>query len=237
MIAWITAVVGIVTAGVIWLRARRTADQVPHIKDYIYLNRKRVMDMYRQGEYKVTRRDFQKKTTNKRKVDVTGTIHGFGVTGGRSVEEEVFSTWVEQADPLVVIDTVMDAMEKAGDVVHVDLTKQHDMSDRALRASLGELLDESANNYTVSVRLSQHRYVLLTGQFHRIGTVSGETAFLAPYESPAAANQRPRIRMTCSTGQHAEPTGTPFQGRCLGVVERWDRKERELVLRPIAIFS
>src|SRR5882762_3089053 len=98
MIPWIAAVAGIGTAGVIWLRARprRTSDRVLHIKDYIYLDRGRVMAMYWQGEYRGKERTVVVKTTSSKITDMSATFHGVGGKGSRSSNEETSSKWIER---------------------------------------------------------------------------------------------------------------------------------------------
>lgn len=208
-----------------WLRA--SASRVPGIS--FYLDDESVMDLYRQGDYKIAlRQEVEEKIRSSKDASISSKIYGVAGKGSRSVNREVFRKWIEEAEPIAVIGAIVDVLERANVVVRVDLRRQHVLPNRALRNALRE-------SPGAAVQLSQlGPYVEVMGQFRTLERAEETTVVVAPYGD----GELPRARLACATGGlRTRASGGTFRARCLGVVEEWDAEAQELVLHPIAIFQ
>ena len=129
----------------------------------------------------------------------------------------------------------MEVLEKADDIIYVDLIDSSIEPGRALRKAL-----RSANRPTdVDLSLSDlsdlEVYVSVRGRFRQLTATPEVTTFAG--SCGRTTHMPPQAQITCQTGRmrHAVPQGA-FQARCLGRVRHWDPDAERLVIDPIAIF-
>lgn len=230
-IVWAVAVIAIAVVISELLRdsraRKRAISRVPVVT--YYLDDDSIMDLYRQWGYKgAQRREVEEKIRKSIGVKLGGSLS----QGNFDADTEVLKKWIEEAEPITVIGTIMGVLAKADVVVNVDLRKPHVVPNKALTDSLAGHGRRRAR----SVRLSGiEGYVSMTAQFYRAAESDGTTTFVARYGD---RQPFPQVRIPCKTpGVRTVATGKSFQGRCLGVVEEWNAEGQELVLRPIAIFQ
>lgn len=202
-----------------------------------YLNDESVMDLYRQhgGKYKAAlRHEVQERSSSTSEGEVSAELVPVRASAKRGVNNEIFRSYVENAEPITVIGIIIDVLEQAGDIVHVDLRKQVVTANHAL----AKALDTEDGKQPTVVRLrGLETFVSIRGQFHATNRTPAVTTFEAPYGEPTDPADGPQVHLTCPTSglRPSVPTGT-FSARCLGRVETWDPETRRLIVHPIAIF-
>ncbi|MCE6999931.1 hypothetical protein LZG04_34715 [Saccharothrix sp. S26] len=240
VVVWgVTALALAVAAGVaVWAwRSRHRfapAREVPGLT--IYLHEKSVMDLYQVGRYGDA---MTKEVVDRVGVTKDGKIAlkglDLGVEGARTSGREVVKTYIEQYEPIAVVGVLLDALESASGVVHVDL---RDLTVRRNTAVEKHL--EQHSGLTDVVRLRRvDSYVSVKGVFRVASDGDGTTVFLAPFGDPDDPESGPQVRVECYNGglrDDVVPEGG-FQARCLGKVQAWKADDRQLVIRPIAMFQ
>lgn len=239
-VVWIvTALAVVVALGVgLWAwRSRRRftpSREVPGLT--IYLHEKSVMDLYQVGGYGDA---MTKEVVDRVGVTKDGKIAlkglDMGVEGARQSGREVVKTYIEQYEPIAVVGVLLDALEAASGVVHVDL---RDLSVRRNTALEQHLERHSAPTDVVRLRRIDS-YVSVKGVFRVASDGDGTTVFLAPFGDPDDPETGPQVRVECYNAglrDDVVPEGG-FQARCLGKVQAWRADDRQLVIRPIAMFQ
>jgi len=232
----VSLVVAVVIAVVHWRSSRAPAAKRLHGITF-YLDDESVMNLYRQygGKYKTAlRQEVQERISSSREVEGSATLAPVQARGKRGVNSEVFRSYIENAEPITVIGIIIDVLDQAGDIVHVDLRKQEITSSRALTKALD--IDDDERPTTVSLR-GLETFVSIRGLFRETARTA-VTTFEAPYGDPTDPADGPQVHLTCTTSGlrgTAVPTGS-FPARCLGRVEDWDAHTRRLIVHPIAIF-
>ncbi|MFE2756707.1 hypothetical protein ACFXGA_32400 [Actinosynnema sp. NPDC059335] len=235
-VVWIvTALALVVAAGVAvwaWRSRRRYAPprEAPGLT--IYLHEKSVMDLYQVGRYGDA---MTKEVVDRVGVTKDGKIAlkglDLGLEGARTSGREVVKTYIEQYEPIAVVGLLLDALESASAVVHVDLRDLTVLRNAALEQHLRE---------GDAVRLRRiDSYVSVKGVFRVASDRDGTTVFLAPFGDPDDPEEGPQVRVECHhTGLRDDvvPEGG-FQARCLGKVQAWKADAQQLVIRPIAMFQ
>jgi hypothetical protein len=241
LLVWVGTAALVVAAAVIlavhWTRHGR--QRAPGHGNYIsfYLDDDSVMGVYLQQRYKpALRQEVEEKISSGKDGRVTGGLRGLNMTASRNINREVFRRYIEEAEPITVIGIILDVLEKADDIVYVDLRKGEIARNRALTKTLGDSQDSSPQHFA---RLSEvDTYLSVMGFFNKETDDEGTTVFLAPYGEPDVPDHGPRVRIECVTsGLRRTVPRRPFQARCLGKVQNWDRRSGELVIEPIAIFQ
>lgn len=236
VLVWaVTALALLVTVGVaMWAwRSRHRyvpSREVPGLT--IYLHEKSVMDLYQVGRYGDA---MTKEVVDRVGVTKDGKIAlkglDLGVEGARTSGREVVKTYIEQYEPIAVVGVLLDALESASGVVHVDL--------RDLTVLRNTALEQHLESFE-SVRLRRiDSYVSVKGVFRVASDGDGTTVFLAPFGDPDDPEQGPQVRVECYNGglrDDVVPEGG-FQARCLGKVQAWKADAQQLVIRPIAMFQ
>jgi hypothetical protein len=195
------------------------------------------MDLYRQhgGKYKAAlRQEVQERSSSTSEGEVSVELTPVRASARRGINSEVFRSYIENAEPITVIGIIIDVLEQAGDIVHVDLCKQAVTSNHALTKAL----DTEDDKQPPAVRLrGLETFVSIRGQFRATERTPAVTTFEAPYGEPLDPADGPQIHLTCTASglRHIVPTGT-FSARCLGRVEDWNPSTRTLIVHPIAIF-
>ncbi|WP_309117834.1 hypothetical protein [Saccharothrix sp.] len=229
---WPWAVVWLVTAlavpvalGVFvlaWRSRRRFVPtrEVPGLT--VYLNAKYVMDLYQVGGFgdAVVKEVVDRVgTTKDGKIALPGLSEsGLGVSSGR----EVVKTYLERFEPITVVGVLMDALDRIGEVVRVDLEER--------TVTRNAVLDRVAHKAR-EVRLRKLKsYVLVKGEF--------ELAEDAPVLTAPIGDTGDVVRVECQEdGLDPNVPDGPFDAICLGRVQAWRGGSRELVVRPIAVFQ
>lgn len=235
-VVWlVTALAVVVAIGVaVWAwRSRHRfapAREVPGLT--IYLHEKSVMDLYQVGGFGDA---MAKEVVDRVGVTKDGKIAlrglDLGVEGVRTSGREVVKTYIEQYEPIAVVGLLLDALESASAVVHVDL--------RDLSVLRNTALEQRAQTVDV-VRLRRlDAYVSVKGVFRVASDGDGTTVFLAPFGDPDDPEDGPQVRVECyhaGLRDDVVPEGG-FQARCLGRVQAWRADVQQLVIRPIAMFQ
>ncbi|PSL52438.1 hypothetical protein B0I31_113110 [Saccharothrix carnea] len=235
-VVWLVTVLAVVaTIGVtVWAwRSRHRfapAREVPGLT--IYLHEKSVMDLYQVGGFGDA---MAKEVVDRVGVTKDGKIAlrglDLGVEGVRTSGREVVKTYIEQYEPIAVVGLLLDALESASAVVHVDLGD--------LTVLRNTALEQRAQTPDV-VRLRRlDAYVSVKGVFRVVSDGDGTTVFLAPFGDPDDPEDGPQVRVECyhsGLRDDVVPEGG-FRAQCLGRVQAWKADSRELVIRPIAMFQ
>ncbi|WP_020668213.1 hypothetical protein [Amycolatopsis nigrescens] len=241
VLLWALTAAAVVAAVVIlvthWRRSGRrpTPRRVNDIS--FYLDDDSVMDIYRQQRYKpALRQQVEEKISSSKSAEVSAESPVLKGGAKHNVNSEIFRKYIEKAEPITVIGIILEVLEGADDIVHVDLGKSQIAHNKAMTKAL-DPADGTESDQRAPVGLSDlDAYVSLKGLFRK-DTQNGEvTTFLAPYGS-AADTDGAWVRAECATSglRRTVPKGA-FQARCLGKVQDWDPRTRELVIDPIAIF-
>jgi len=203
-----------------------------------YLDDEAVMDLYRQhgGKYKAAlHQEVQERISSSSEVELSVDLAPVQGGGKRGVNREVFRSYIENAEPITVIGIIIDVLDQAGDIVHVDLRKREIISNSAL----DKALDTDDDERPPDVRLrGLDTFVSIRGLFRETDRTPAVTTFEAPYGDHTDPADDPQVHLRCTASGlrgTAVPTGT-FPARCLGRVEDWNPDTHRLIVHPIAIF-
>jgi len=245
LLVWGITVVSLVAtvaiAVVHWRRDRApTATRSPG--SCFYLDDESVMDLYRQhgGKYKAAlRQEVQERISSNREVELSVDLAPVQGGGKRGVNREVFRSYIENAEPITVIGIVIDVLDRAGDIVDVDLLKQEITTNHASYKALGTNDDKRPTTVRLRDLRKPPTVVSISGDFRALaGSTSEVTKFEVPYGDPTNPTDGPQVHLTCTTSglRRTVPSDT-FPAHCLGRVESWVPSTGRLIVRPIAIFS
>ncbi|PPK69197.1 hypothetical protein V5P93_001576 [Actinokineospora auranticolor] len=237
---WILTALGVVVAlGALFFawrahRARpKVTREVPGLT--FYLHEKSVMDLYQSGGYgDAMRREVEERVDSTSDQKLALKVHAVGLDGGRSSGREVVSRYITNAEPIAVIGVLLDVLENADGVVHVDLRDRTITHNNAVSVALLK------TGGTDRLRLrSIDSYVSVRGAFRVADHAGTRTVFLAPFGDPDDPEEGPQVRLECHKDglRDDEIPDGPFHARCLGKVQAWKSATGELVVRPIAIFQ
>ncbi|MEU4446733.1 hypothetical protein AB0K14_07695 [Actinosynnema sp. NPDC050801] len=143
-----------------------------------------------------------------------------------SSSREVVRTYVAVAEPIMVVNSVLEALETTDGLVEVDLTA-------------GTMRVPTSSRHGRSATLREvDGFVSVEGYF-RTTSRSGDTAVLvAPFGDPDDPESGPRVSVHCAVAHLlVDPPEGTFAARCLGRVQAWDAERGELTIRPIALFA
>lgn len=206
-------------------RRNRPAVEVPGLT--LYLDEQAVTRIYLTGGYgDALRREVEEHEGRKRGWWLGLWARLFG--GGRSSETEykVVRKYIADNDSIVIAGKVFRALESARAVVHVDLVEG---TVRRPTPDGGARLE------------GEKSYVSVEGKFRLAHRTGDSAVFLAPYGVPDDPEEGPQVRLDCRPKYLSDDDvpipDDPFQARCLGKVQSWNKDTGELVIRPIAIFQ
>jgi hypothetical protein len=206
----------------------------------LYLHEKTVMAIYLLGDYEALTQVVEETTRSDEEGSVTAQFGGFGGRLGQKAAKEKLIKYIKEAEPITVIGRIIDAFERADDIVYVNLVTRSLEPGRALDRALSAHGRNAARWRSARLHdLDPFVYVSITGRFRVTAETDTTTTLSAPYGDPADSADLPRhVSVTCVTSQllEAVPTG-PFSARCLGRIQGWDPAARTLTIDPvIAIF-
>jgi hypothetical protein len=239
VVAGIAVVAAIVVAVVVFVATWRARERLPGAIDVpplrIYLNEKRVTDIYEVGGYgEAINKQVVKKVGRSREGRVRLGAQGIEVEAGGASNHEVIETYMRTYGAIMAIRVVLKGLEAADGVVYVDLRKPCVIRNKALEQHLepGEVTADRLNEIEC--------YVWMSGKFSVTGDANGRTTFLAPIGKPPAdptTRPWPQVRVECDELQdNTLPKKGTLHARCLGKVQAWQENDQELVVIPIAMF-
>lgn len=248
VVAWV--VIGLALVFAAWVcfrtwRAHKRFDGVidpPEIP--IYLNEKRVSDIYQIGGYgdAITKQVVAKVGLTK---EGKLALRGLSIDAEAAISRgrEVMETYMKEYNPIEAIGVVLQGLEAAHGILHINLNELTVARNTAFTRHLGTAGDVRAD------QLPQRCYVSVTGVFRVENDPNGERTFLASIGDSADGTTGAWTRITCDekglrddtllapamTGGVVDDT---LYARCLGKVQAWRGKNgtQELVIRPVAIF-
>ncbi|MEV0675807.1 hypothetical protein AB0I60_04700 [Actinosynnema sp. NPDC050436] len=233
-VVWVVTVLAVVVAVVALVLAWRARHRFAPVREVpgltLYLNAKSVMDLYQVGGFGDA---LVKEVTHRVGVTKDGKVAIPGLpdlAAGVAYGREVVKTYLERSEPISVVGVLLDALEAAGSLVHVDLTDQTVVRSPALERSPAP--GGGAQGDAVALRKLK-AYVLLKGEFSIEEEKDGVTVLLADV---GADGVRVRVECLASGLDDALPEGL-FDAVCLGRVQAWRAEAKELVVRPIAVFQ
>ncbi|HET9517585.1 MAG TPA: hypothetical protein VFO77_07675 [Actinoplanes sp.] len=216
----------------------RAANGQPARGISLYLHSDAVMDLYLGGVYKTAlRQEVEEELSKHTDFGGNGSLWDIiGFTGNRTVDRKVFRKYIEVAEPITVIRIVMEVLEKADDIVYVDLIDGSIEHGRALRKALRSATRPTEAALSFADLSDLEVYVSVRGRFRQLAATPEVITFAASCGHTAPTP--PQAHLTCQVSgmRHEVPQGA-FQGRCVGRVRHWDPDAGRLVIDPIAIFK
>ncbi|MEV6631693.1 hypothetical protein AB0M54_13180 [Actinoplanes sp. NPDC051470] len=160
-------------------------------------------------------------------------LYGFVAEAERGVNQQVATKYVDNADPVAVIKIVMDVLEDKGDVIYVDLLDGVVEPDRTLRERVSS---RGGGSLPFAELARPGAYVSVWGSFDLFERTGEHVLFAA---SPPGGDKAARVVFRCPIGEISteDMLAGPFMARCLGRVRSWDSTDRELSIRPVAVFN
>lgn len=217
-----------------WRRGGRTPQPTPGIS--FYLNENALLQLYLRDTYKpALRKEIEEQIVSTNAANLSAELQGVGGVGGsRTVNRQIFMKYVEGAEPTRVIRTIMGVLEKADDILYIDLMDGVVEPDRSLQARLNSSRD---TELAFSELGKLGSYLSIWGNFREVAKTADTISFAA---SPESDGDRPaQVVFTCPIADMRPedvPDG-PFMARCLGRVRAWDATEAKLLINPIAVFD
>ena len=133
------------------------------------------------------------------------------------------------ADPADLIRTVLALLDAADDLVQVDLGT----------STVGTARPESgllAGQPQWRLR-DLDTFLVLRGTFREVANAVGTVTLAAPYGDPADPAMAAQVQLTCRVDDlHTDLPAEPFPAYCLAKAHGWNRRDRRLVVDPIALF-
>jgi hypothetical protein len=223
-------VVLLISAALVFWSLWRTRQRPPDLGQIqgtiFYLHDNAVMDLYRPHHAALQQ---SVEETVRRSKDDAMRLQVYGAEGEhrRTFDRQVLRRYVHVAEPITVIRLVIDILDRAHNIVYVNL--------RDLRVAWNPARDRVLTAAPTGIALSDiPSYVSITGTFRQVSTQDTTTIFLAPYgETTDSAN----LRVECvTTGLRDDVPTHTFRAQCLGKIDAWNPTTQHLTIRPIAIF-
>jgi hypothetical protein len=211
----------------------RKRSNVSHHGIAVYLNPSAVMGLYQSGHANALSRQVEKRVSRSRMFGGSAELAPLRAAAERGVTSEVFEKYVVKDEPISVISIVVDVLEKAHQIVEVDLVDQEVVASDALdHAFRGRPPGE--------VRLRRiNKFLLILGDFRVFDATEDTVTFRASFGDPDDPDDAPQLEIVCAAvGLRPNDADDLPSGRfqCLGRVETWDPRARLLKVRPIAVF-
>jgi hypothetical protein len=207
-----------------------------------YLDEKKAMDLYLQGDYPALQRSVQWTT---RRNTTWGLLLRLpfirGVTMNHAAGQEQIIKYFENVEPITVIGRITRELDNANDIVYANLINHTIGPSAGLNRALQPTHGKNAKRLPAArLRELEHApFVSVLGRFRVTATSETTTTFSAPYgDPPKLSDHLPKVSVTCVTDQlrHEDVPEGPFRARCLGKIS-WDPGTRELTISPVlAIF-
>ncbi|ALG08759.1 hypothetical protein [Kibdelosporangium phytohabitans] len=227
LVVWLVTVAMIVVAVYQVVRAVRSGRTPPHTHGSVfYLDEKYVMNLYQMygGKYRAAlSQEVEERSTKTRETALAAEGGPARVNTKRGSQDEVFRRWVETTEAITIFRIVMDVLERAGDIVHVDLRAGTVVGDHALSAAL-DMVD---GRVPADVQLSDiDAFVNVRGKFRIAETGEKKVTLVAGH-----------LTLPCATKYLQDPDrlSESFPARCLARPQQVTA-DGHLILHPIAIF-
>nr|WP_042191584.1 hypothetical protein [Kibdelosporangium sp. MJ126-NF4]CEL20170.1 hypothetical protein [Kibdelosporangium sp. MJ126-NF4]CTQ97395.1 hypothetical protein [Kibdelosporangium sp. MJ126-NF4] len=227
LLLWFVTVALIAVAVHQFVRAHRRGRTPPHTHGSVfYLDEKYVMNLYQMygGKYRAAlSQEVEERSVKTSETELAAEGGPARVNTRRGSQDEVFRRWVETTEAITILRIVMDVLERAGDIVHVDLRAGTVVGDQALSAAL----DMAEGRVPADVLLSDiDAFLSVRGKFQTAETGEKKVTFVAGH-----------LRVACATKYLQEPDrlSESFPARCLARPQQVTA-DGQLLLHPIAIF-
>jgi hypothetical protein len=236
LLCWAVVAAGLVAATLIGLVHRRARTRPPQLRPTpganLYLHKDAVSDLFLHNNYVVAalRQEVEEETVGGSEMSLTAEIKGIGAKAGQRADRKVVRKYVEEAEPITLVRLIVEGLEKAGDIIYIDLMDGTVEGGRALERALRRWPGRKPDTLAFA-RLSELEVFLsVRGQFAEIAKTDTTRTFTASCGST-------QVRVTCEGELRRTVPDGRFQARCLGRVRDWDPAERELLIDPIAVFQ
>jgi hypothetical protein len=230
---WLATFLAVVWTAVVFVATWRTRNdekppkKVPGLA--LYLNEESIRQLA--GTYVgALRREVEVRTGVKR--GVFGWLFRWGAN--YESEHQTVTKYIEISEPADVVGVVLDGLEAANALVHVDLRKGEVLRNRALASFI------HGNGDRATTRLAgMGRYVLVEGDFTLVSSTGDTAVFTIRYGVRGEQKKVPTVRLDClDHGVRAkEIPEQEFAGSCLGKVQTWRADTGELLILPVAVFQ
>jgi hypothetical protein len=141
---------------------------------------------------------------------------------------------VDPGGPAAEITAIMAALAAADDLVHVDLRTRHIGTGGQGSAALGDRLGRDPAQRRLR---DLDGFMLVRGSFRRVDETPTVITLAAPYGDPPELGEAPMVLIDCPRDElHRDLPDGAFVAYCLAKPRDWNRRERRLVLDPIALF-
>ncbi|MGH3871758.1 MAG: hypothetical protein ACRDSR_09655 [Pseudonocardiaceae bacterium] len=236
MLVWAGTVAAIVATVVITILRRRskrenTGPHKPGVPVY-YLNEESIKDLHdlQGGKYQ---QEIEHKIISSLGAGVLADLGLGQARGNWGKTTEIVKRWVQDDRPITVIGSIIDVLEKADDIVYVDLRKGAVTANTALKKMLNNAGVRRRNAVLLSNADDKRMFVWVYGKFCVQQRTTASVTFQAPYGAAAA------VHVSCDLGglqpEAFKISEESFSACCLGHVESWD--DSRLVLKPMAVFT
>ncbi|WP_018680890.1 hypothetical protein [Actinokineospora enzanensis] len=195
-----------------------------------YLDNDAVMDMYR-GNNSALRSEVERRITSSKGVVLGVVVPGVDAKGEASASQEVVTKFVQEAEPITVVKLVVDILDRAHNIVHVDLRNQQ----VPWHTAREQLLARGPRGGDMRLSDMVGVYVSISAVLHRAEDNGDGVVFLAPY-GQGKPGDGPRMRVRCVLGGLRVKELRVTSAQCVGKVVLWDDDLRELVVDPLVIF-
>ncbi|MEV5483465.1 MULTISPECIES: hypothetical protein [Streptomyces] len=242
MLVWLTTAACMVVLLVLLngarRRRRRPSERLVGDSTCIYLDDRKIMDVYQMNRYATAlRKEVEQRTRTSWTARLQMLVPSFlQPSADYERSREVVTNYIEVAEAISVISVLVDGLERSDAIVHANLRR----GTVRRNAALTKACSEGSRKEPARLSVIDRGFVLLTGDFERDEAASSDTrtVLTAPYGSTATA----RVRLSCRTAglrseEEVEPDSGPFFALCLGKVRRWRPTDAVLEVRPLAIFS
>jgi hypothetical protein len=238
-VVWFATVI-LVLVVVLWplwrLVSRHGANRQP-AGIAIFLDKQRVMDLYEMGPYRqALERRVQEETSRGFGAAVRAALAGIGITVGGRVDRRVVQTYVEVAEPIRVIRTVLSVIGR--DTVIVDLLTGSVDPGKGLDRVFDRLRVDGQTSVSPTELLVADSYVSIRGSFRVVAKAADTITFEA---RTVAADGGPGTVVRCEydrSGLRLDVPEREFPARCLGKISGWDAETGTVHIFPvIAIFQ
>lgn len=231
LLVWVATAGLLVAAGAIVTVHRRDGTPgPPHGGRIIYLDDTAVMTLHRQYGGTPMPKEVVERVSRISEVAASTQLAPVEASAKRGFTKEVSRTYVDQADAITVISTIIDVLEREHRITDVDLTAQDVAPSAALRRALRNKRAEKG------VRIGDvDGFVSISGRFRVVEGEGDSITFEAPFAGADDPAETSKVRITCATAGMLmkQPSGCAW---CLGHVKEWDAEKRTLSVEPIAVY-
>ncbi|MFI5840745.1 hypothetical protein ACIA8K_13655 [Catenuloplanes sp. NPDC051500] len=218
------------------LLSRRGGDRQPAGIAF-FLDGQRVMDLYEMGPYRqALKRRVQEETSRGFGAGIRAALAGIGINLGARVDRRVVQTYVEVAEPIRVVRTVLSVIAK--DTVTADLYTGSVESGTGLKRVFNRLGVDGRTSVSPTDLLKADSYVSIRGGF-RVVARAGDVITFEAEIAPADGNPATVVRCEYHrSGLRLDVPDREFPARCLGKISGWDADTGTVTVFPvIAIFQ